>query len=77
MFTSYQPFNLILVSSKAIEGPTINQAFQAPNNLYNFGKNFLKGSALFEFDKIIMKLIQLIYFKFISKKILVLRFMVQ
>ena len=52
MFTSYQPFNLILVSSKAIEGPTINQAFQAPNNLYNFGKNFLKGSALFEFDKI-------------------------
>ena len=52
MFTSYQPCNLMLVSSKAIEGATINQAFQNKNNLYDFGKNFLKESALFEFDKI-------------------------
>ena len=52
MFTSYQPCNLMLVSSKAIEGATINQAFQTRNNLYDFGKNFLKESALFEFDKI-------------------------
>ena len=52
IFTSYQPCNLILVSSKPIEGATINQAFQNRNNLYDFGKNFLKESALFEFDKI-------------------------
>jgi len=52
IFTSYQPCNLILVSSKPIEGATINQAFQTRNNLYDFGKNFLKESALFEFDKI-------------------------
>ena len=52
IFTSYQPCNLILLSSKAIEGATINQAFQNRNNLYDFGKNFLKESALFEFDKI-------------------------
>ena len=52
MFTSYQPCNLMLVSSKPIEGATINQAFQNKNNLYDFGKNFLKESALFEFDKI-------------------------
>ena len=35
MFTSYQPCNLMLVSSKAIEGATINQAFQTSNNLYD------------------------------------------
>ena len=52
MFTSYQPCNLMLISSKAIEGATINQAFQTRNNLYDFGKNFLKESALFEFDRI-------------------------
>ena len=52
IFTSYQPSNLILVSSKPIEGGTINQAFQTKNDLYDFGKNFLKESALFEFDKI-------------------------
>ena len=52
IFTSYEPCNIILVSSKAIEGATINQAFQNRNNLYDFGKNFLKESALFEFDKI-------------------------
>ena len=52
MFTSNQPCNLMLVSSKPIEGATINQAFQDRNNLYDFGKNFLKESALFEFDKI-------------------------
>ena len=52
IFTSYQPSNLILISSKAIEGGTINQAFQTQKDLYDFGKNFLKESALFEFDKI-------------------------
>ena len=52
IFTSYQPSNSILVSSKPIEGGTINQAFQTKNDLYDFGKNFLKESALFEFDKI-------------------------
>ena len=52
MFTSYQPSNLMLVSSKPIDGGTINQAFQTQNDLYDFGKNFLKESALFEFDKI-------------------------
>ena len=52
IFTSYQQSNLILVSSKPIEGGTINQAFQTQNDLYDFGKNFLKESALFEFDKI-------------------------
>ena len=52
IFTSYQPSNLLLVSSKPIEGGTINQAFQTQNDLYDFGKNFLKESALFEFDKI-------------------------
>mgnify|MGYP002626361324 CR=1 FL=1 len=52
MFTSYQQSNLMLVSSKPIEGSTINQAFQTQNDLYDFGKNFLKESALFEFDKI-------------------------
>ena len=52
IFTSYQPSNLILVSSKPIEGSTINQAFHTQNDLYDFGKNFLKESALFEFDKI-------------------------
>ena len=52
IFTSYQPSNLILVSSKPIEGGTINQAFQTKNDLYDFGKNFLKESALLEFDKI-------------------------
>ena len=52
MFTSTQPCNLMLVSTKPIEGATINQAFQTKSNLYDFGKNFLKESALFEFDKI-------------------------
>ena len=52
IFTSYQQSNLILVSSKPIEGGTINQAFQTKNDLYDFGKNFLKESALFEFDKV-------------------------
>ena len=52
MFTSTQPCNLMLVSTKPIEGATINQAFQNKSNLYEFGKNFLKESALFEFDKI-------------------------
>ena len=52
MFTSNQPCNLMLVSKKQIEGGTINQAFQTKSNLYDFGKNFLKESALFEFDKI-------------------------
>ena len=52
MFTSQVPCNLMLVSSKPIEGSTINQAFQTQNDLYDFGKNFLKESALFEFDKI-------------------------
>ena len=52
MFTSTQPCNLMLVSKKPIEGGTINQAFQTKSNLYDFGKNFLKESALFEFDKI-------------------------
>ena len=52
IFTSYNPCNLMLVSTKAIDGATINQAFQNKNNLYDFGKNFLKESALFEFDKI-------------------------
>jgi len=52
MFTSTQPCNLMLVSTKPIEGATINEAFQTKNNLYDFGKNFLKESALFEFDKI-------------------------
>ena len=52
IFTSYQQSNLILVSSKPIEGITINQAFLTKNDLYDFGKNFLKESALFEFDKI-------------------------
>ena len=42
----------MLVSTKPIEGATINQAFLTRNNLYDFGKNFLKESALFEFDKI-------------------------
>ena len=52
IFTSYQQSNLLLVSSKPIEGGTINQAFQTKNDLYDFGKNFLKESALFEFDKV-------------------------
>ena len=52
MFTSIQPCNLMIVSTKPIEGRTINQAFQTKSNLYDFGKNFLKESALFEFDKI-------------------------
>ena len=52
MFTSTLPCNLMLVSTKPIEGATINQAFQTKNNLYDFGKNFLKESALYEFDKI-------------------------
>ena len=52
IFTSYQQSNLILVSSKPIEGGTINRAFQTQHDLYAFGKNFLKTSALFEFDKI-------------------------
>ena len=42
MFTSTQPCNLMLVSTKPIEGATINQAFQTKSNLYDFGKNFLK-----------------------------------
>ena len=42
MFTSTQPCNLMLVSTKPIEGGTINQAFQTKSNLYDFGKNFLK-----------------------------------
>ena len=52
IFTSYNPCNVILVSTKPIEGATINQAFLTRNNLFDFGKNFLKESALFEFDKI-------------------------
>ena len=52
IFTSYNPCNVMLVSTKPIEGATINQAFLTRNNLYDFGKNFLKESALFEFDKI-------------------------
>jgi len=52
MFTSAQPCNLMLVSTKPIEGETINEAFQTKNNLYDLGKSFLKESALFEFDKI-------------------------
>ena len=42
MFKSTQPCNLMLVSTKPIEGGTINQAFQTKSNLYDFGKNFLK-----------------------------------
>ena len=71
MFTSYQPCNLMLVSSKAIEGATINQAFQNKNNLYDFGKNFLKESALFEFDKIYNEIhsVDLIYKDLIKENI--------
>ena len=71
MFTSLQPCNLMLVSTKPIEGATINQAFQTKNNLYDFGKNFLKESALFEFDKIYNEThpIELIYKDLIKENI--------
>ena len=71
IFTSYQPCNLMLVSTKPIDGATINQAFQTRNNLYDFGKNFLKESALFEFDKIYNEVhsIDLIYKDLIKENI--------
>ena len=42
MLKSKKPCNLNLVSTKQIEGGTINQAFQTKSNLYDFFENFLK-----------------------------------
>ena len=52
MFTSRQPANTVLVSSKPIEGKNINDTFKNTTDLYDFSKTILKETSLLEFDRV-------------------------